>query len=206
MVVIEKWVLCLRFVHVPLYSDRSTHSEKVKQRLLESGSSVVQRALTCRDGLVLSLFYAHRTSFGPCSPDLWDGSRECVWLTAIPAWLQGWSWLKHWESKQRYTEKLGSAGLGSLVEKPQHPGSSVCLLCIVEKGGQGYCRELSKEARLLYTDKQGVVFILYSWTKEGRFIFIGTVFRSSIQRKKATFSVHTINIQKWTRRNLCLYT
>lgn len=67
----------LRFVHVPLCSDRSTHSEKGKGRLLESGSSLVQRALTFRGELALSLF---------CEMILESVSG---WLP-YPEWLQGW--------------------------------------------------------------------------------------------------------------------
>lgn len=36
---------------------------------------------------------------------------------------------------QKCTEKLGSGGLSSLMEKPQHPGSLVCLFHTAEHGG-----------------------------------------------------------------------
>lgn len=37
---------------------------------------------------------------------------------------------------QKDTQKeLGSGGLGSLMEKPQHPGSSACLLYRIEQTG-----------------------------------------------------------------------
>lgn len=51
------------------------------------------------------------------------------------------------------TEKLGPGGLGSLMENPQHPGSSACLSDIVEQRW-GYCVQLDKEVRLLCTRRQ----------------------------------------------------
>lgn len=74
----------LRFVHVPLCSDRSTHSEKGKGRLLESGSSLVQRALTFRGELALSLFCEMILLI--CEMILESVSG---WLP-YPEWLQGW--------------------------------------------------------------------------------------------------------------------
>ena len=56
--------------------------------------------------------------------------------------------------------KLGSGGLGSLTEMPQHPGSSACLLYRVEQRGRvlltvGPYIQINMEAGLLHTAEQG---------------------------------------------------
>lgn len=49
-------------------------------------------------------------------------------------------------------KEMEMARLGSLLEKLQHPRSSVCLLYRAQRCG--YCMQLNKEAVLLYTGKQ----------------------------------------------------
>lgn len=54
--------------------------------------------------------------------------------------------------------------LGFLMEKPQGPRHSVCLLYRVEKRCC-YCIQLNNEAGLLHTNKQRVRITVYSWIK-----------------------------------------
>lgn len=62
------------------------------------------------------------------------------------------------EQRKRHetpARKLGSGGLSSLLEKPQHSGSSECLLCRVDQRGECYCIQLNKKSGVINTDKRG---------------------------------------------------
>lgn len=56
---------------------------------------------------------------------------------------------------QRLTDKSGSGGLGSPVEKPQYPGSLVCYI-ESNKETECFCNHLNKEEMLMHTDKRGI--------------------------------------------------
>ena len=90
----------------------------------------------------------------------------------------------HW-----HTEKLRSGDLSSLMEKLQHPGSSLCLLyTFVQEGGlivywqakrQCYYIPLNKEAGLLYTVQLWGWVIANSWaslSNLSRGVSVGSVF------------------------------
>lgn len=58
------------------------------------------------------------------------------------------------ESRHANTEKLGSGGLCSLMEKLLHPESLVHFFFIQRTERQGYCVEINKATGLVYTAKQ----------------------------------------------------
>lgn len=84
-------------------------------------------------------------------------SKECALCSAR---LQGETWLDSERMKwsaYRHTEKLRLSGMGCLMEKPQHSGSSVSLFYIVEHG----------TSVIAWYKQEGRVIICY-WTW-GRF-------------------------------------
>lgn len=100
--------------------------------------------------------------------------------------------------KKRYTEKLGQGGLGSQMEKLQHPINSVWLYYTIEQGGRvietveqkgrAYGIPLNKEGNLANLHKNSLCR--------------GVVFRPSTakgRKLQCTFSAYTVNILTWTR-------
>lgn len=120
-----------------------------------------------------------------------------VWVNAygVPAWLQGLELSEVIENEKgdRNTEELGADGLGSLMEEPQHPGSSTCLLYRVEQGSLGFCRQLNREERVYYTAGSRRQIFLISIGE----VFVGE--RSSDHKKQwELVTAHTLSICMWT--------
>lgn len=102
----------------------------------------------------------------PLSPEYWKFpvvGCSLSWFLSGCHVLNGFRYWPNWGfggmKKDRlidiHTDKLRSGGLGSLMEEPQHPRSSVCLLYTAELGS----------GIILQKDKQGGRVVSYSWTR-----------------------------------------
>jgi hypothetical protein len=81
--------------------------------------------------------------------------------------------------KDEHTKTLHLAE--SLIEKPQDPGSLVCLVYRVEQEKKGYCLQLNKEAGFcIQINKQARQSLVCSWILETGLV---NLHRSSLCRK-----------------------
>lgn len=91
----------------------------------------------------------------------------------------GWERMKKRQNHRHACSKRGSGGLGSQMEKLQHPRSSVCSLCSVEQRGRAIAYSWTRRWGYYSQINRNAGFMTYSWIKKMVWL-ISNLSRSSL--------------------------